>query len=45
MPLIPERTIFVTSLSKSLFPGLRLGCVVAHAADAREGLRRDLRRR
>ena len=31
MPLIPERTIFVTSLSKSLFPGLRLGCVVAPA--------------
>ena len=27
--LIPERTVFVTSLSKSLFPGLRLGCVVA----------------
>ncbi len=32
MPLIPERTIFVTSLSKSLFPGLRLGCVVAQPA-------------
>ncbi len=32
MPLIPERTIFVTSLSKSLFPGLRLGCVVAAPA-------------
>jgi DNA-binding transcriptional MocR family regulator len=29
MTLIPDRTIFVTSLSKSLFPGLRLGCVVA----------------
>jgi DNA-binding transcriptional MocR family regulator len=28
-PLIPHRTVFVTSLSKSLFPGLRLGCVVA----------------
>jgi DNA-binding transcriptional MocR family regulator len=28
-PLIPHRTLFVTSLSKSLFPGLRLGCVVA----------------
>lgn len=28
-PLIPQRTVFVTSLSKSLFPGLRLGCVVA----------------
>jgi DNA-binding transcriptional MocR family regulator len=27
--LIPERTVFVTSLSKSLFPGMRLGCVVA----------------
>jgi DNA-binding transcriptional MocR family regulator len=32
MPLIPERTVFVTSLSKSLFPGLRLGCVVAPPA-------------
>jgi len=28
-PLLPHRTIYVTSLSKSLFPGLRLGCVVA----------------
>jgi DNA-binding transcriptional MocR family regulator len=28
-PLIPHRTVYVTSLSKSLFPGLRLGCVVA----------------
>jgi DNA-binding transcriptional MocR family regulator len=27
--LIPSRTIFVTSLSKSLFPGMRLGCAVA----------------
>jgi DNA-binding transcriptional MocR family regulator len=27
--LIPGRTVFVTSLSKSLFPGMRLGCVVA----------------
>jgi DNA-binding transcriptional MocR family regulator len=27
-PLIPQRTIYVTSLSKSLFPGMRLGCVV-----------------
>src|SRR5687767_4963274 len=27
-PLMPHRTVFVTSLSKSLFPGLRLGCVV-----------------
>jgi DNA-binding transcriptional MocR family regulator len=26
---IPDRTVFVTSLSKSLFPGMRLGCVVA----------------
>jgi DNA-binding transcriptional MocR family regulator len=26
--LLPERTIFITSLSKSLFPGLRLGCAV-----------------
>jgi DNA-binding transcriptional MocR family regulator len=30
--LIPGRTVFVTSLSKSLFPGLRLGCVVAPPA-------------
>lgn len=30
--LIPERTVFVTSLSKSLFPGMRLGCVVAPPA-------------
>ena len=29
MALIPERTVLLTSLSKSLFPGLRLGCVVA----------------
>src|SRR5215208_980937 len=28
--LIPDRTVFVTSLSKSLFPGMRLGCVAAH---------------
>jgi len=28
-PLIPHRTLYVTSLSKSLFPGLRLGSVVA----------------
>jgi DNA-binding transcriptional MocR family regulator len=27
--LIPRRTAFVTSLSKSLFPGIRLGCVAA----------------
>jgi DNA-binding transcriptional MocR family regulator len=27
--VIPARTVFVTSLSKSLFPGMRLGCVVA----------------
>lgn len=26
---IPDRTVFVTSLSKSLFPGMRLGCVAA----------------
>ena len=32
MSLIPERTLLVTSLSKSLFPGLRLGCVVAPQA-------------
>ena len=31
-PLIPHRTVYVTSLSKSLFPGLRLGCVVAPPA-------------
>ncbi len=30
--LLPERTIFITSLSKSLFPGLRLGCAVPPAA-------------
>ena len=27
--IIPEQTVYVTSLSKSLFPGMRLGCVVA----------------
>ena len=27
--LIPDRTIFVSSVSKSLFPGMRLGCAVA----------------
>lgn len=27
--LLPGRTVYVTSLSKSLFPGMRLGCVVA----------------
>jgi DNA-binding transcriptional MocR family regulator len=31
-PLMPHRTVYVTSLSKSLFPGLRLGCVVAPPA-------------
>jgi DNA-binding transcriptional MocR family regulator len=30
--LMPHRTVFVTSLSKSLFPGLRLGCAVAPPA-------------
>jgi DNA-binding transcriptional MocR family regulator len=30
--LIPERSLVVTSISKSLFPGLRLGCVVAPSA-------------
>ena len=30
--LIPEQTVYVTSLSKSLFPGLRLGCAVAPPA-------------
>jgi DNA-binding transcriptional MocR family regulator len=34
--LIPDRTLFVTSLSKSLFPGLRLGCVVAAPAVAEQ---------
>jgi DNA-binding transcriptional MocR family regulator len=29
--LIPDRTLLVTSVSKSLFPGIRLGCVVAPA--------------
>jgi DNA-binding transcriptional MocR family regulator len=31
-PLLPARTIFITSLSKSLFPGLRLGCAVPPAS-------------
>jgi DNA-binding transcriptional MocR family regulator len=30
--LIPDRTLFVTSVSKSLFPGMRLGCVVSPPA-------------
>ena len=30
--LIPERVVFVTSLSKSLFPGMRLGCAYAMPA-------------
>ena len=30
--LIPDRTLLVTSVSKSLFPGIRLGCVVAPPA-------------
>jgi DNA-binding transcriptional MocR family regulator len=30
--ILPERTIFITSLSKSLFPGLRLGCAVPPAS-------------
>jgi DNA-binding transcriptional MocR family regulator len=29
--LIPHRTAYLTSLSKSLFPGMRLGCVTAPA--------------
>jgi DNA-binding transcriptional MocR family regulator len=29
--LIPHRTVYLTSLSKSLFPGMRLGCVAAPA--------------
>src|SRR5947207_11244249 len=32
MALIPDRTIFATSVSKSLFPGIRLGCVVGSGA-------------
>jgi DNA-binding transcriptional MocR family regulator len=32
MTLIPDRTIFVTGMSKSLFPGMRLGCAVAAPA-------------
>jgi len=32
LTLIPQRTVFVTGLSKSLFPGLRLGCVAAPPA-------------
>ena len=27
--LLPNRTVYLTSLSKSLFPGMRLGCVTA----------------
>jgi DNA-binding transcriptional MocR family regulator len=30
--LVPDRTIFITSLSKSLFPGMRLGCACATPA-------------
>jgi len=30
--LIPDRAIFVTSVSKSLFPGMRLGCAVGSTA-------------
>ena len=30
--LIPHRTVFITSMSKSIFPGLRIGCVVAPPA-------------
>lgn len=30
--LVPDRAIFVTSVSKSLFPGMRLGCAVAPTA-------------
>jgi DNA-binding transcriptional MocR family regulator len=32
MALIPDRTILVTGMSKSLFPGMRLGCAVAAPA-------------
>ena len=35
--LIPHRTAYLTSLSKSLFPGMRLGCVVA-PPDMLEGI-------
>jgi DNA-binding transcriptional MocR family regulator len=31
-PFAPDRTLFITSVSKSLFPGMRLGCVVAPPA-------------
>jgi len=30
--LMPDRTVYLTSLSKSLFPGMRLGCVAAPPA-------------
>jgi len=30
--LLPEQTIYLTSVSKSLFPGLRIGCAVAPPA-------------
>jgi DNA-binding transcriptional MocR family regulator len=30
--LIPHRSVFITSLSKSVFPGLRLGCALAPPA-------------
>ena len=30
--ILPDQTVFITSLSKSLFPGLRVGCVVPPAA-------------
>jgi DNA-binding transcriptional MocR family regulator len=30
--MIPEQSVYLTSLSKSLFPGMRIGCVVAPPA-------------
>jgi DNA-binding transcriptional MocR family regulator len=30
--VIPDRSVYLTSLSKSLFPGLRIGCVLAAPA-------------
>jgi DNA-binding transcriptional MocR family regulator len=30
--ILPERTLFVSSVSKSVFPGIRLGCVAAPPA-------------
>ena len=40
--LIPHRTVFVTSLSKSLFPGMRLGLRGCPARDSRPHCQRGL---